>query len=316
MNTIKIGNRLVGNGHPTYIVAEIGINHNGDIEIAKKLIDEAVLAGCDAVKFQKRTVDVVYTQDELAKPRAVDKRILQKAIERGVLPKDSVERLKRSDFEESTNGDLKRALEFTTEEYVEIDRYAKEKGIVWFASCWDEASVDFVEQFNPPVHKIASASLTDKNLLQHVKATGRPMIVSTGMSTLPMIETVLTMLGRDNVVILHSVSTYPAENHELNLRAIHTLKNAFGVPTGYSGHEASLSPTFAATVMGACMIERHITLDRAMWGSDQAASLQAKGFKELVDMVRKWELALGDGVKRILPSEEPIARKLRRKNTI
>lgn len=316
MKAIKIGERLVGEGHPTFVVAEIGINHNGDIGIAKKLIDEAVKAGSDAVKFQKRTVDVVYTPEELAKPRAVDRSILRNAIKRGVLGKEAVERLEQSDFEQSTNGDLKRALEFTRDEYAEIDRHCKERNIMWFASPWDEASVDFMEAFNPAVYKIASASLTDADLLKRIRKTGKPIILSTGMSTLDMVRKAVDVLGRDNLILLHAVSTYPAENNELNLRGIHTLRETFDLPTGYSGHEPSLSPTFAAAVLGASLIERHITLDRAMWGSDHAASLGLEGLKKLVEMIRKWELAKGDGVKRILASEEPVMKKLRRKHTI
>lgn len=285
---VQIGQRKVGHEHPCFIVAEVGINHNGSLETAKKLIDVAKEAGCDAVKFQKRTVDVVYTPDELAKPR-----------ENPFGP---------------TNGHLKRGLEFGKKEYKEIDRYAKERGLLWFASPWDEESVDFLEQFNPPCYKIASASLTDNGLLKHIRAKGRPIILSTGMSTMEEVERALKVLGLNNLVILHTVATYPAQDKHLNLSLIPTLRKHFtSVPIGYSGHEVGVAPSVMAAVLGACIIERHITLDRALWGSDQAASLEPKGLELLVRDIRMWEEAKGDGVKRVLPEEEPIKKKLRRK---
>jgi N-acetylneuraminate synthase len=285
-NPIRIGEYLVGDGQPCFIVAEIGINHNGSMEIAKKLIDAAALAGCNAVKFQKRTIEVVYTPEELAKPR-------------------------ESPFG-TTNGDLKRALEFGREEYQEIDYYCRAKNILWFASCWDEDSVDFIEQFNPPCYKIASASLTDDDLLRHHGRYGRPIILSTGMSTLEQIDQAVGVLGKDNLIILHCTSTYPSPVEELNLSAIHSLKQRYDVPVGYSGHEVGLAPSVGAAVLGACMIERHITLDRAMWGSDQAASVEWQGFWRLVKDIRAIEAAMGDGVKRVWPSEVPVMKKLRR----
>ena len=285
-DVIHIGKHGVGNGEPIFIVAEIGINHNGSVETAKKLIDAAVLAGCDAVKFQKRTVDVVYTTEELAKPR-----------ENPFGP---------------TNGDLKRGLEFGRKEYEEIDRYCREKGILWYASCWDEGSVDFIERFNPSCYKIASASLTDDNLLKHYRRYGRPIIISTGMSTLEQIDHAVEVLGPKDLIILHCTSTYPSQVEELNLNAIRTLRERYGVPVGYSGHEVGLAPSVAAAALGACIIERHITLDRAMWGSDQAASVEWQGFWRLVKDVRAIEKSMGDGVKRVYPSEVPIMQKLRR----
>lgn len=285
-NIVRIGDHLVGDGLRCFIVAEIGINHNGSVEIAKKLIDAAALAGCDAVKFQKRTIEVVYTAEELAKPR-----------ENPFGP---------------TNGDLKRGLEFGQMEYEQIDAYCREKNILWFASCWDEASVDFMEQFNPPCYKIASASLTDDQLLRHHRLYGRPIIISTGMSTLDEIDHAVEVLGRDNLIVLHCTSTYPSQVDELNLFAIRELNQRFGVPTGYSGHEVGLAPSVGAVALGACMIERHITLDRAMWGSDQAASVEWQGFWRLVKDVRALEKAMGDGIKRVYPSEVPIIKKLRR----
>jgi N-acetylneuraminate synthase len=286
INEVRIGERLVGYGHPSYVIAEIGINHNGDIDLARRLISVAVAAGCDAVKFQKRTVDVVYTADELSRPR-------------------------ESPFG-STNGDLKRGLEFGCDEYQLVARYCREVKMPWFASCWDEESVDFIEKFNPPCYKIASASLTDDNLLQHTRATGKPVILSTGMSTVEEIDHAVEVLGRENLILLHACSAYPAFYPELNLRAIGTLRERYGVPIGYSGHETGLPSTIAAVALGACCVERHITLDRAMWGSDHAASLEPNGITRIVSYIRLVEQSLGDGVKRVFEREQPIIQKLRR----
>jgi len=287
MSTVKIGNRSVGDGFPCFVIAEIGINHNGDLSIAKNLIDATLKSGGDAVKFQKRTVDIVYTEEELARPR-----------ENPFGP---------------TNGDLKRGLEFSLEEYSEIDRYCAEKEILWFASCWDEESVDFIEQFNPPCYKIASASLTDDDLLRHHRNTGRPIVLSTGMSTLEQVDHAVEVLGTNDLVLMHTTSTYPAEPEELNLLAIQTLRERYNIPIGYSGHEVGLAASLAARAMGACVIERHITLGRAMWGSDQAASVEPQGIARLVKDIRQIEIAMGDGVKRIIDREIPIMEKLRRK---
>jgi len=286
-STVKIGENEIGDGNRCYIVAEIGLNHNGSLDLAKKLIDVAIESGCDAVKFQKRTVEVVYSTEELAL-------------------------LRESPFG-STNGDLKRALEFGEKEYTEIDRYCRKLGIDWMASCWDENSVDFMEQFNPPCYKIASASLTDDQLLQHHRNYERPIILSTGMSTEEQIQHAVGVLGSDQLILLHCTSTYPAAAEELNLRVIETLKRTFPVPVGYSGHESSFLPTFAAVMMGANVIERHITLDRAMWGSDQAASLEPAAFERLVKYVRELDVIRGDGIKKVYDSELPIIKKLRRK---
>lgn len=283
---VRIGERLVGPGHPTYVIAEIGINHNGSLDIAKQLIDAAVDAGCDAVKFQKRTIEIVYSPEELARPR-------------------------ESPFG-TTNGDLKRGLEFGEEEYAEIDRHCKKNGIVWFASCWDEGSVDFVERFSVPCYKVASACLTDGALLRHHRAKGRPVILSTGMSTLEQVQHAVDVLDMDDLIILHCTSTYPSKIEELNLRTIQTLRRLFEVPVGYSGHEVGLPTTLAAVALGACVVERHVTLDRAMWGSDHAASVEPQGMKRLVRDIRAIETALGDGIKRVYESERPIIAKLRR----
>jgi N-acetylneuraminate synthase len=285
--TMKIGDKVIGRGNPCYVIAEIGINHSGDMKLAKKLIDAAIFSGCDAVKFQKRTIDIVYTEKELAAPR-------------------------KSPLGE-TNGDLKRGLEFGLEEYKEIDRYCKEKGIQWFVSCWDEPSVDFIEEnFDVVCYKIASASLTDDNLLKHTKATGKPIILSTGMSTMDEIRHAVEILGEENTAIMHCTSTYPSKPEELNLNVINTFSDIFDCPIGYSGHETGLQTTVAAVVLGACMVERHITLDRAMWGSDQAASVEPHGLWRMTKDIRAIEKALGDGNKIVVDSEVPIIEKLRR----
>jgi len=286
MKQIKIGDTLVGDGNPCYIVAEIGINHNGDVELAKTLIEMADAAGCNAVKFQKRTIDVVYTAEELAKPR-------------------------ENPFG-TTNGDLKRGLEFGLQQYQEIDRFCNEIGIAWFASCWDEGSVDFIEQFDPPCHKIASPSLTDDDLLRYLRAKGRPLILSTGMSTLEEIDHAVAVLGRDDLIILQATSTYPSNYDELNLKTIPELRERYGVPIGYSGHETGIASSSAAVALGACVVERHVTMERSMWGSDQAASLGPSGITRLVRDIRLVEMAMGDGAKRVFDSEKPILRKLRR----
>jgi len=283
---VRLGERLVGDGHPCFVLAEIGINHNGDVRIAKKLIDVAALAGCEAVKFQKRTVDVVYTPQELAKPR-------------------------ETPFGE-TNGDLKRGLEFGQTEYEQIDEYCRSKPIAWTASCWDEASVDFIDQFNPPFYKIASPSLTDDDLLRHTRAKGKPIVLSTGMSTLDHIDHAVEVLGKEDLVILHCCSTYPAQYAELNLKEIPALRERYGVPIGYSGHETGIASSVAAAVLGACVVERHITLDRSLWGSDHAASLEPNGIMRVIRDIRLVEEALGDGVRSVRSTEVPIMEKLRR----
>ncbi|HEY5159259.1 MAG TPA: N-acetylneuraminate synthase family protein [Anaerolineales bacterium] len=286
MAEIKLGDKLVGDGHPCYVIAEIGINHNGEIDIAKKLIEVAATAECSAIKFQKRTVNVVYSAEELARPR-------------------------ESPFG-TTNADLKNGLEFGQEEYQEIDLYCKERKIAWFASCWDEASVDFIDRFDVPCYKIASASLTDDRLLRHIRSKGRPVVLSTGMSTLEQVDHAVDVLGKKDLVILHTTSTYPALYEELNLRVIPVLKQRYAVPVGYSGHETGLSTSIASVAMGACVVERHITLDRSMWGSDQAASVEPQGFMRLVRDIRLVETAMGDGNKRVVEREVPNMKKLRR----
>ena len=286
MKTITIGDRAVGPGEPTFVVAEIGINHNGSVETAKRLIEVAKSAGCDAVKFQKRTIDVVYSPEDLARPR-------------------------QSPFG-TTNGDLKRALEFGYAEYAEIHRYCQSIGILWFASCWDKGSVDFIEQFTPPCYKIASPCLTDDDLLRHHQRTGRPVVLSTGMSTIEQIDHAVEVLGHENLILLHCTSTYPANLEELNLRVISTLLSRYDVPVGYSGHEVLVYTTLAAVVLGACLVERHVTLSRAMWGSDHAASIETQGINKLVGYIRSTEVALGDSVKRVVAREVDVMKKMRR----
>ncbi len=313
---IRIGSRSLGENEPCYVIAEIGINHNGSMELAKRLIDAAVDAGADAVKFQKRTITVVYTPEELQKPREVPREIIESALKRGVLPAENVKRL-QADMQSTTNGDLKWALEFSEKEYAEIDAYCKSKNIAWFASPWDEASVDFLEKLNVPAYKVASASLTDEALLRRMRDTGKPVILSTGMSTMAQVDAAVKVLGKDKLLIMHCVSTYPAELEQLNLKGIQTLKDAYpDVLIGYSGHEKGVYMSLCAAVLGAVSVERHLTLDRSMWGSDQAASLEPKGMELLVGEIRNYEKAKGDGVKKILPEEEPILNKIRSKNTL
>lgn len=286
MRKINVGERLVGDGQPIYIVAEIGINHNGDLDIAKKLIDVAKVAGCDAVKFQKRTPD-------------------------RCIPPEQRNILRETPWGLVTYLEYRYRIEFGHEEYREIDRYCRQQGISWFASVWDKGSVDFLEAFNPPCYKIPSAAVTNHDLLRHARATGRPIILSTGMSTMEQIHAAVDILEIDNLLIAHCTSTYPCRPEESNLRTIQTLKREFDCPIGYSGHEVGLQTTYAAAVIGACYVERHITLDRAMWGGDQAASVEPGGFMRLVRDIRVIETALGDGVKKVYDSELPILRKLR-----
>ena len=283
---VKIADKLIGDNYPCFVIAEIGINHNGSVELAKKMIAIAVTTGCDAVKFQKRTVDVVYSKEELAKER-------------------------KSVFG-NTNGDLKRGLEFDYEQYKEIDEYCKAKKIMWFASCWDEQSVDFMDQFDIPCYKIASACLTDDNLLKYTKSKGKPILISTGMSTMEQIEHAVDILGEDNLIIYHCTSTYPSDSFEMNLKVIPEFKKRFNCPIGYSGHERGISPSVIAVVLGANSVERHITTDRTNWGSDQAASLETSGLYHMVRDIRQVPEILGDGIKVVYPREIPIIEKLRR----
>lgn len=283
-----IGRKIVGIGNPVYIVGEIGINHNGELENVFALIDAAADAGCDAVKFQKRTPEIA-------------------------VPKDQWDIMRETPWGEMRYIDYKLRMEFDTGGYQAIDDYCKSKDVAWFASPWDNESVDFLEQYDVPAHKVASASLTDDELLTKLRDTGRTVILSTGMSTPRQIRHAVEVLGSDNIVLLHATSTYPAKNTELNLRMIQTLQREFpNVPIGYSGHETGLQTSVAAVSLGAVMVERHITLDRAMWGSDQAASVEPQGLQRLVRDIRAVQDALGDGVKHIYEGELSQIKKLRR----
>lgn len=284
---VRIGDQTVGDGHPTYVIAEIGINHNGSVEIARQLIDAAVGAGVNAVKFQKRT-------PELCVPPS----------QQGVM--------RETPWGYISYLDYRYKVEFGEADYREVDRYCQEKGIDWFTSVWDCPSVDFMEQFNPVCYKIPSASLTDHELLRRLRETGRPLILSTGMSTMEQIHAAVEVLGQDKLVITHATSTYPCDPEELNLKMIQTLRDLFNCPIGYSGHEVGLIPSVVAVSLGACMVERHITLDRAMWGGDQAASVEPGGFDRLVKYIRVTEKSMGNGEKQVYESELPSLRKLRR----
>ncbi|MGE7385572.1 N-acetylneuraminate synthase family protein [Streptomyces sp. NPDC004126] len=284
----RIGNKEVGPGRPTYVIGEIGINHNGELANALALIDAAADAGCDAVKFQKRTPEICTPRD-------------QWDIERD------------TPWGRMTYIDYRHRVEFGEDEYRAIGEHCAKRGIDWFASPWDTEAVTFLEKFGVPAHKVASASLTDDELLLALRATGKTVILSTGMSTPQQIRHAVEVLGSANVVLLHATSTYPAKAEELNLRVINTLQEEYpNVPIGYSGHETGLQTTVAAVALGACAVERHITLDRAMWGSDQAASVEPGGLARLVRDIRTIETALGDGVKRVYPSELGPMKKLRR----
>lgn len=289
MNMIRVGKRLVGDGQPCLIIAEIGINHNGDLDIAKRLIRVAVAAGCDAVKFQKRT-------PELCVPQA----------QRSMMRETPWGYISYMEYREK--------VEFGQKEYEEIDRYCREQDVLWLASAWDEPSVDFLQAFDPPCYKIASASLTNDALLKHTRATGKPLLLSTGMSSLAEIDHAVGVVGTDELVLLHTVSTYPARYDELNLRAIATLRDRYRVPVGYSGHETGLATTVAAVALGACVIERHITLDRAMWGSDHAASLEPTGLTRICRDIRLIETSMGTGEKKVIERELPIIARLRGQN--
>ena len=285
--TVMLGDRPVGPGHPTYIAAEIGINHNGEMEIAKRLIDAAKLAGCDAVKFQKRTPELAVPQD-------------MRSVER------------ETPWGRMTYMEYRYRMEFGEAEFREIERYCRERDIEWFASVWDVESVDFLEAFDPIAYKVPSAAITDLELLAKVRASGRPVVLSTGMSTPEQIRTAVEAVDESNLILLHCTSTYPCDPKELNLKVIESLGREYDCPIGYSGHEVGLQTTVAAVVVGARFIERHITLDRAMWGSDQAASVEPAGFMRLVRDIRVVEDAMGDGVKRVYDSEAPILKRLRR----
>jgi N-acetylneuraminate synthase len=285
---VTIGGVPVGTGHPVYVIAEIGLNHNGDVEIAKQLMDVAAAAGAQAVKFQKRTPDIS-------------------------TPEHMKNTLRDTPWGRMTYLEYRYRVEFNREQYIEIGDYATLLGLSWFASPWDDQAVEFLEDLNVVAHKVASASVTDLSMLRALAATGKPIILSTGMSTIEQIDAAVDILGTDNLVMLHATSTYPLPPEEANLRTITTLQGRYqGVPIGYSGHERGLQISIAAVALGAVAVERHITLDRTMWGSDHAASLEPQGFEHLVRDIRVVGEAMGDGVKRVFPGELAPQAKLRR----
>lgn len=288
MNTnLTVGSTEIGKNRPVYIIAEIGINHNGDIAIAKQLMDVAAESGCNAVKFQKRTPAIC-------------------------VPEDQKSQMRDTPWGTMTYLEYKERTEFGQSEYEQIDAYAKKLNIHWFASPWDLPSVDFLLGFNPVCIKVASASLTDTALLSKIAATRVPLILSTGMSTMDEIESAVALISNTQFGLAHATSTYPCQPTELNLRMIQTLDSKFKVPVGYSGHETGLATTVAAVAMGATFIERHITLDRSMWGTDHSASVEPTGLDRLVRDIRNTEAALGNGVKCVFDSELPVKARLRR----
>jgi len=288
---VKVGNRYVGDGHPVYIIAEIGINHNGDIDIAKQLIDASAAAGCDAVKFQKRTPELC-------------------------VPDDQKDVMRDTPWGYISYIEYREKVEFGKDEFNRIVEYCRKKEIDWQASAWDQPSVDFLEEFSPTAHKVASASLTDSALLLKMRQQGKPIILSTGMSQMDQIQAAVELVGTDDLILAHCTSAYPCPPAELNLRMIQTLREMYPCPIGYSGHEVGLPTTVAAVTLGASLIERHVTLDRAMWGSDQAASIEPGGLRKLVKYIRVVEEALGDGVKTVYESEQSGLQKLRRTDTL
>jgi sialic acid synthase SpsE len=270
-----------------YVIAEIGINHNGSVDTALELVDVAAKAGCDAVKFQKRTPSIC-------------------------VPLEQQQTRRETPWGEMSYLEYKERTEFGKDEYTTIAARATELGMDWFASPWDVPSVEFLEDMGVTSHKVASACLTDRELLEALKATGKYLWVSTGMSTIEEVDEAMEILGNENITLFHTNSTYPCPPEETNLRTMATLSERYGVPVGYSGHEPGLQVSVAAVALGATAIERHITLDRAMWGSDHAASLEPHGLETLVRDIRIVEKALGDGVKRVYPGEEEPRRRLRR----
>lgn len=293
MKNIKLSSgRIIGEGQPCYIIAEIGINHNGSLDIAKQLVREAADAKADAAKFQKRTPELC-------------------------VPLDQWEIQRDTPWGKMSYIDYKRKTEFGNLEYSAINQYASENNIDWFASPWDVESVDFLENFNPVMYKLASASLTDFELIDRILATGRPFMISTGMSTKTEIIETVNYIYEFNpdypLMIAHSTSAYPCKPEELNLNMIRTLGEMFpNTPIGYSGHETGLSTTVAAVALGATFVERHFTLDRAMWGSDHAASVEPQGLSRLVKDIRDVEIAKGDGVKKVYEAEISQMKKLRK----
>ncbi len=285
---MKIANKIIGDENPVFFIAEIGLNHNGDINIAKQLIDVSVNAGCDAVKFQKRDPELC-------------------------VPVSEREKMRDTPWGYITYFEYRYKIEFEKKEYDIIDAYCKEKDILWTASCWDVNSLDFINNYKPSFHKIPSASITDNELLNKYAKSKYPVIMSTGMSTIDEIDEAVEVLKYHKVdyALLHCTSTYPCPLEQLNISRIPRMKDIHKVPIGYSGHETGLAPTLAAVAIGASIVERHITLDRSMWGSDQAASIEPHGLTSLMGNIRDITRSLGDGRKRVYDSELPIRKKLR-----
>lgn len=280
---------MIGQGYPAYIIAEIGINHNGDPEIARRLINVAAEAGADAVKFQKRTTREILTRAGYDRPYE---------SENAYAP---------------TYGQHRDKLELSHDAYRDLFRHALSKGIHFLSSVWDPKSADFIDELGSPAFKIPSPDIINLPLLEHVAKKGKPMIVSTGMSTMEEIEEAVDTIyhnGNPPLILLHCVSTYPCENYDVNLRVMHQLRDRFDVAVGYSGHDRGVAIPVAAVALGACVVEKHITLDRAMKGSDHSASLEPDGLKRVVRYIRNAEMAMGDGAKRILDAEVPIRAKL------
>ncbi len=306
MGQVQIGHSLVGDGAPCFVIAEIGINHNGSIELACDLIRAAARAGANAVKFQKRDVPIVYTEAELNTTRSFDKSFIENALKRSVIEnvhrpvfpeKGQRERLEawlRGEQVETTNGDLKYALEFGSKEWDMIRQCCEEEGVAWGASAWDGISVFGIDGFQPDFHKVASACLTHADLLRRIRRCGRPVILSTGGSTLEQIRQAVSILGREQLIILHCVATYPSLDEEANVAVIETLRDEFhGVPIGYSGHEGDTLSSKLAVSLGAAVVERHITLDKNLPGSDQKASIVPEVFEGMIDDIRRIETKRG-----------------------
>ncbi len=283
---IKIGKKIIGKSKPIFIIAEIGINHNGQIKLVEKLIDAAVDAGADAVKFQKRTPELC-------------------------VPKNQRNIIRETPWGNMTYLEYKKKIELSENDFLHINKYCKQKKIQWFASCWDADSLKFIKRFNPVAYKIASASLTEISLLNEYSNLNKPIILSTGMSTINEINKAIKILKNNKLLISHCTSSYPCKTQELNLNVIPNFIKKYNFPIGYSGHEIGIQTSIAAVVLGACFIERHITLDRSMWGTDQSASLEPRGLKTLVRDIRIIEQSLGDGIKKVYPSEKKIKKKLR-----
>jgi len=288
-NKLKIGSRFIGDNEPVYLIAEIGINHNGDLQIAKKLMDAAWATGWDCAKFQKRTPDIC-------------------------VPEDQRNIIKQTPWGEMTYLAYKHRIEFQKQEYDYIDKYAKEKPLDWSASAWDLPSLEFLMNYDIPFLKIPSAKITDKELVEQAAKAGKPLFISSGMSTIEEVDNAVNIIEKylsKNYVLFHCNSTYPAKLEELNLQVIGTLKERYNCLVGYSGHEYDIMPATLVPVYGACVIERHITLSHDMWGTDQAASIEVRGMDFLAKRIHSVKTIIGDGIKTISADEEKMRDKLR-----